>query len=342
MRTRYQILRALKACPLSFWQLVNLQDAHLVEFIEALKDLLDEGQISYQDGLFCLKAEVAYQPRREVICRRCGTGVELRGYFQELLEHFLEETKDRPLPVSDFDQGFVRPQDTVARLAYMYERGDIEDQEIFILGDDDLLSVAIGLTGMARRVTVVEVDERLTGFIREFASRRGLKNIAVREYNVLESLPDEEKGAYDTFVTDPVETNKGLFLFVGRCLETLKGPGAAGYMGFTHREASLKKWHRLETFVLKAGMVITDILRDFAIYPERENQWEEFYETYEIMRQLELPMPDCDWYKSAFVRMEAVAPLKIPEFDPPEDLKELYFDDESWATPYPSFMKEGD
>ncbi|MBA2848164.1 hypothetical protein HNQ76_000510 [Thermosulfuriphilus ammonigenes] len=340
MRTRYQILRALKHRPMTFWQLVNLQDAHLVEFLEALKDLLDSGQIDYQDGLFRLRVDVPYQPRREVICRTCGIGVELRDYFGRILELFLEETKDRPLPVSDFDQGFVRPQDTVARLAYMYERGDLEDREIFILGDDDLLSVAIGLTGMARRVTVVEVDERITTFIRDFAQRHDLDNIVVREYNVLENLPPEERGAYDTFVTDPVETNKGLFLFVGRCLETLRGPGAAGYMGFTHREASLKKWQRLEEFVIKAGMVITDILRDFATYPERENQWEEFYETYEIMKKLDLPMPDCDWYKSAFVRMEAVAPVSVPEFDPPGDLKELYFDDESWATPHPSFMKK--
>ncbi|QJA06546.1 putative methyltransferase [Thermosulfurimonas marina] len=339
-RIKKQILRALKLRPQTFWELINHQDGHIAAFFEALKSLLQEGLIVYRGHRFQLAREVPLHPLADTVCEACGLGVTLRGYWEEIYRRFLEVTEKRPLPTSDFDQGFVRPVDTVRRVAYIYQRGDLEDTEIFILGDDDLLSVAMGLTRMPRRVVVVEIDERINRFIKDFAEKEGLSNLEVYDYNVIEALPEPLKGAFDVFVTDPVETKKGLKLFVGRCLEALRGPGAAGYMGFTHREASLRKWFEFEKFILSAGLVVTDILRDFAIYPEKENRWEHFYETYEIMKKLELPLPEVDWYKSSFVRFEVVEGPRVPEFEPPRDLRELYFDEESWATPLPSYLKD--
>jgi len=333
MRVRKQIFRALKRKPMSFWELINYQDAHIAEFTKTVKELLEEGFIEYKDHKFYLSKEATLRAKEPVLCPVCGIGVKLQGFFLEVFKRFVEETKDRPLPKSDYDQGFVRPEDTVSRVAFMYERGDLEDQEIFILGDDDLLSVAIGLTGMAKRVTVVEIDERIVNFIRGFCERKGINWIVVREYNALKELPPEEKGKHDVFITDPVETFKGLKLFVGRCIEALKGKGSVGYIGLTHREASLKKWWEFERFLIEAGFVITDILRNFSVYPERENMWEEFYKTYEVMKWLPLKMPDTDWYKSSFIRFEAVTEPKLPEFDPPRSPKELYLDEEAWATP---------
>jgi len=339
-RIKRQILRALKLRPQTFWELINHQDGHIAIFFETLKDLLKEALVVYRGYRFHLARKVPFRPLADTLCSRCGLGVELRDYWEEIYRRFLEVTQNRPLPTSDYDQGFVRPVDTVRRVAYIYQRGDLEEAEIFILGDDDLLSVVMGLTRMPKRIVVVEIDERLNAFIREFAEREGLTNLEVYNYNVIEALPEALQNSFDVFVTDPVETRKGLKLFVGRCLEALKGPGAAGYMGFTHREASLKKWFEFEKFILSAGLVITDILRDFAIYPEKENQWEDFYRTYEIMKKLELPLPEVDWYKSSFVRFEVVEGPTIPPFEKPLDLRELYFDEESWATPRPSYLED--
>ena len=339
-RIKNQILRAIKKKKMSFWELINYQDSHIVEFVQHLQELVQDGVVINENGFFSLAKEIPLQEKKDVVCGRCNVGVEIKGYFKDILDQFLKVTKDRPLPTSDFDQGFVRPRDTIARLAFMYERGDIEEQEIFILGDDDLLSVAIGLTGMAKRVRVVEIDERITSFIREFCRQNNIHNIDVKEYNVLEEIPEEDRKKYDVFVTDPVETKKGLKLFVGRCVEALKGKKSVGYIGFTHREASLNKWYEFQGFLNKAGFVFTDILRDFSIYPEQENKWDDFYRTYKIMKELKLPMPNTDWYKSCFVRFEAVKDPVLPEFYPPKDLKELYFDEESWATPLPSYLEE--
>ncbi len=340
-RIRSQILRALKRRPMSFWELINHQDAHLVTFFEVIKELLDEGVVVQEGKILKLAREIEdIRPLEDTLCHCCGLGVEIRGFFQEVYQRFLEISQQRPLPTSDYDQGFIRPIDTVKRVAYLYQRGDLENVEIFVLGDDDLFSIAATLTGMPKRVVVVEIDARLNQFLRDYAREYGVKQLEVYDYNVIEELPSQFRRSFDVFVTDPVETKKGLKLFVGRCLESLKGPGSAGYMGFTHREASLRKWFDFERFILSAGLVITDILRDFTTYPERENRWEDFYRTYEIMKKMELPMPEVDWYKSCFVRFEVIEGPDLPPFEKPKDLKELYFDEESWATPLPSFMEE--
>ena len=339
-RIKRQILRALKRSPLSFWELINYQDAHLVTFFEVIQELLHAGVIRQEGKKFVLAQEVDLHPLEDTVCSCCGQGIEIKGLFAKVQQEFLKICENRPLPTSDYDQGFIRPEDTLKRVIYLYQRGDLEDTEIFILGDDDLFSVAATLTGMPKRVVVVEIDARLNEFLRDFAQKKGVKNLEVYDYNVIEELPSEFKHKFDVFVTDPVETQKGLILFVGRCLESLKGPGAAGYMGFTHREASLHKWFRFEKFILSAGLVVTDILRDFTTYPERENRWEDFYRTYEIMKKMELPLPEVDWYKSCFVRFEVIEGPQLPPFKKPKDLKELYFDDESWATPLPSFLEE--
>ncbi len=336
-RIRIQVLRALKEGPKDFWQLINLQDAHIIAFFEVLKSLENEGAVKREGDLYHLTGK-GYEPHplEPTICQNCcGTGIVIDGLFKEVEKRFLEITKDRPLPVGEFDQGFVRPQDTLRRMIFMYQRGDIEGREIFILGDDDLLSVAIGLTGMAKRITVVEIDKRLVNFIEEFGREHAKGLITVQQYNVLEPLPEEEQGKYQVCITDPVETHNGFRLFVTRCLSTLNGVGTAAYIGLTHLEASLKKWHRYQRMFNEAGLAITDIIRDFAYYPEEENRWEEFYDTYEIMRRERLPIPKVDWYRSSFVRAEVVEELKLPEIGKmsPET---LYFDDESWATPlYP-------
>ncbi len=341
-RTRIQILRALKEGPKDFWQLINLQDSHIIAFFDLLKRLENEGVIRREGDLYHLaKEEDGLHPLEPTICHNCsGTGITIDGLFKEVEKRFLEITKDRPLPVGEFDQGFVRPQDTLRRMIFMYQRGDIEGREIFILGDDDLLSVAIGLTGLAKRVTVVEIDKRLVNFIEEFGKEHADGLITVQQYNVLEPLPKEEQGRYQVCTTDPVETHAGFRLFVTRCLSTLNGVGAAAYVGLTHLEASLKKWHRYQRLFNEAGLAITDIIRDLAYYPEEENRWEEFYDTYEIMRREQLPMPKVNWYRSSFVRAEVVEPLNLPEIGEvsPET---LYFDDESWATPlYPKGGKQ--
>ncbi|MCS7149648.1 MAG: bis-aminopropyl spermidine synthase family protein [Caldimicrobium sp.] len=339
-RIKKQILRSLAKGQASFWELINYQDSHIVNFLEALKELLNSGKIRYQKPYFQLNehyssAEKYHHPG----CLFCQPFKE-DPFWQKILEDFKSLTRERPLPTSDYDQGFIRPEDTLKRAAFIYERGDLEDCEIFILGDDDLLSIALALIGLPKKIVVVEIDQRINDFIAKKMTEIGYKDIEIHNYNVLDSLPEVFLKKFDVFVTDPVETQKGLKLFVSRCISTLKGKGSTGYLGFTHREASLQKWRDFQRFMLDSGFVITDILRDFTTYPEKENSWVDFYRTYRIMKEFDLELPDVDWYKSCFLRFEVVEGPYLFDVPTPADLEELYFDEEAWATPLPSYLEK--
>lgn len=338
-RIKNQILRQLVKKPSTFWELINYQDSHIVNFLQALKDLIHKNLIKYEKPFFRISDNINIFSYKDPGCLNCSP-FSKDSYWQEILNKFLKIIEGRPLPTSDFDQGFIKPEDTLKRTAFIYERGDLENSEIFILGDDDLISLSMALTGLPKRIVVVEIDERINKFIKEKTEEIGYKNLEVYNYNVINELPEELKGKFDVFVTDPVETQKGLKLFINRCISALKGEGSVGYMGFTHREASLKKWYDFEKFLIESGFVITDILRDFTTYPEKENQWEDFYRTYRIMKEFDLELPDVDWYKSCFVRFEVVKGPKILNVPIPNDLEELYFDEEAWATPMPSFLEK--
>jgi hypothetical protein len=266
-------------------------------------------------------------------CPACeGKGIRLPEAWWR---RFRELTEERPLPVAEYDQGFMRPEDAVARVAFMHRMGDVADREIVLIGDDDLVSVALAVTGLPRRIVVIDVDERLGAFI-ERANREQGFAIEFRPLDIRRPLPPDLTQRFDVFVTDPVETVPGFELFLSRAAASLRGRYAAGYFGLTTLEASLSKWHRLQQLVLRMNFVITDVLRDFSLYPERENRWERFYASYAMMSlfHIEGHLPDRDWYRSSFFRIEAVAPPQptiLGECALSET--ELYFDEETLATP---------
>lgn len=337
-RYEAQIVRSLKEGPKSFWRLLDEQDEHIRGFVERLKKLLQEELVCVVDGKFALseKGKIKYsslKPYVKATCSHCRGGYNpyaFRGAFEE----YAKLVEERPLPNLDFDQGFMTHEDVFARVALMYERGDLEGQEILILGDDDLFSLALCATGFPSKVTVLEVDERLVSFIQKRAREKQFP-LEARVYNACDVYPLKEH-AFDVFITDPVESEKGLKVTLSRGAQSLKKGGVL-YFGLTTIESSWKKWYLVEKMLLEMNFAITDILRRFSSYPDRDNQFDRtYYERTMMLRLLDFepPLPaDADWFRSSFLRCEAVelpVPLVVGSvaFD-----KDFYLDEETMATP---------
>lgn len=337
-RYEVQILRSLKEGPKSFWRLLDEQDEHIKGFVERLKMLLEAGFVRYDNGRFSLtplgeRKAVSLLPRKDVRCPHCQGGYTLE-IFEEALSLYHKLVKDRPLPDLDFDQGFMTERDVFARVAFLYERGDLEGQDILILGDDDLLSLALASTRLPHSITVLEVDKRIVEFIAQRTKEHGL-GIQVSEYNATDPYPLTEN-AFSVFITDPVESEKGLRITLSRGAQALQRGGAL-YFGLTTIESSWHKWYNVERMLLDMGFVVTDILRRFSVYPDSDNHFDEEFYDRTMMRRLmdvEFPLPaDADWFRSSFIRCEAVEepkPLVVGGvvFD-----TSFYLDDETMATP---------
>ncbi len=330
-KIKNQILRSLSSGPKTFWELVDRQDGTLKELYQTINKLLKEKIIRRENEHFYLNGQPPRKFYPDPRCEKCRGGIQLKGEYLKIFETYKNIVKNRPLPSVEYDQGFISAEDALRRAIFMYERGDVEDKSIFILGDDDLVSIALGLLGVAKKITVLEIDKRLTDFINDVSKEYNL-NIKTITHDVLDSFPRREMNQYDTFLTDPVETLNGFILFIYRCLQALKKRNSSGYFGLTHLEANLEKWHKIQKFITSTGMVITDIIRDFSYYPEDENQWVENYNHYLINKKLKIGIPNVNWFRSSFFRIEAYDKINLKKLPRLKSMRDLYLDDEAWCT----------
>ncbi len=339
-RVHKQILRSLLHSPKSFWQLIRDQNTHLAGYTQALASLAEQDLVKEKNHLLELTAKGNEAARREglipyqnVTCTHCaGRGISLESFFKNLTQEFCRIAAFRPQAIPEFDQGYIEPEITVARAAFMYARGDLEGQKIIILGDDDLTSLAVALTGLPKEITVLEIDERILDFIDRVAAERKWNHLKTYKYDVREPLPAGLAGKYDTFFTDPVETLPGLKLFLSRCTEALKGRESAGYLGLTHLEASRQKWYSIQKMFLEMGFVITDLIYNFHCYDlERSTFIKRNYPVIEAS-PFNLSVPDVNWYTSNLIRLEAVQDPRPLTRGAVQLGRELYFDEEAHAT----------
>lgn len=267
-------------------------------------------------------------------CPNCeGRGLSL-SKLSELLAKFREVVKGRPEAIVEYDQGYVTPETTVSRIALLAQKGDIQEKELLILGDDDLTSIAAALSGMPKRVTVVEIDERIVNFINEVAKAEKL-NIETLNLDLREPLPEYLLKSFDTFWTDPPETPEALELFIGRGIAGLKGPGCAGYFGITYVESDKFKWRKFQNILTgKMGAVITDMITNFNEYVN----WDYLLET--IRNDIEplTVQPSLNWYRSTQYRIQILE--DTPVFNEPATGKEIYVDKD--ALVYTGMKEEGE
>ncbi len=308
--------------------LQKLRERELVEFDKSDLRLTEQGE--------AFARELRVARTRDVTCPRCaGSGFEFEQ-FHDAYHQFLPLLKMRPPAEATYDQGALTAESVFRRMALMYARGDVADQKILLLGDDDLLSLVLALTGLPREIVVVEIDPRLCKFIEQVAREKHL-NLRVIQHDARERLPAELRAHFDTFVTDPSETIQGLLLFVEKGLAMLApGGGRAGYFGVTLIEASMLKWNLWERHLLQNhALVFTHISEPFSVYGTgMEANTGGMSRIGLDFPPLALP-PRAPWYRSSFFRVET-----LKEFVPPADYDsnprdELYQDaeslDEAWA-----------
>ncbi|MCS7118682.1 MAG: bis-aminopropyl spermidine synthase family protein [Archaeoglobaceae archaeon] len=335
-RIEVQILQSLLSGERSVYEVIDRQDASLLEFVKAMENLISSGFLEFSKGILRITEKGKEILRGfinlEAHCSFCeGTGYLIDGFYSKILSEFKNICKDRPPAVERFDQGFIDEEGVIRRLEFIHERGDIYGK-FFIVGDDDLFSIAASLTGLPAEIVVIDVDERLVKFINKISKSNDL-GISAYVYDVQKKFPEEFYKKFDVFVTDPVETIDGIKLFLSRGVSTLKGVGCAGYFGLTTLEASRRKWYEIEKMILEMGFVITDVRRRFNIYPANEKSYSQFEEKLPIYKMLGVKT-NYNWYTSSFFRIEAVKEPK-PIVDGEMIIDEhVYKDEESLATPY--------
>jgi predicted methyltransferase len=163
----------------------------------------------------------------------------------------------------ELDQVYATLETTARRARFLIERGDVQ-RGLCLLGDDDLLSIALFYAGVDRQVTVIEVDPDLTGLYRGVAEREGM-DLRVVERDLREPLPKELCDRFGAVFTDPPYAKEGFSLFVSRAIEASREDAIVSVcFGASRRayERGLEKQRALTD----AGLLILEAIEDFNAY----------------------------------------------------------------------------
>ena len=191
--------------------------------------------------------------------------------IETLSEKYNSLYLNRPTVDVTIDQAKGTISTAFKRAMLCLRRGFLIGKKILCVGDDDLVSVAIGIllhyigaTCSKTHICVFDIDERFIEYINTIATSMNLPITCIRQ-DLKEPLPIQYANYFDTFFTDPPYTSGGVSLFLSRGITAIKKiPGLEIYFSFGNKSVS-DTFSMQKTF-LEMGLVIEDVYKDFNSY----------------------------------------------------------------------------
>jgi len=178
-----------------------------------------------------------------VICPECGgSGLVVPGTLDALAARLDHAAAGAPSAKPELDQTHCTVTTKIRRVLAMHEAGALLGRRILILGDDDLMSVAItwfaaalGVTAGIERLTVIDSDPDVLAWAADQTSGAGIE-VELVEHDLRHPLPAGLAGGFDVACTDPPYTVAGAELFLSRAVAGLAPePGRHVFFSFGAR-----------------------------------------------------------------------------------------------------------
>ncbi|NOY90252.1 MAG: bis-aminopropyl spermidine synthase family protein [Deltaproteobacteria bacterium] len=176
--------------------------------------------------------------------------------------------ENRPDARRELDQIHATADTSLRRARLLVERGDVQ-RGLCLLGDDDLVSLALPCVGVEHRTTLVDVDARLLSFVTDHAAARELDVRGV-QHDLREPMPRKLTGRFGCVFTDPPYAIEGFRLFISRAIELMKPDGRL-WVAFGQSRRAAERGLEKQRALLEAGLVLLDMLPDFNAYEAGES-----------------------------------------------------------------------
>jgi hypothetical protein len=171
-----------------------------------------------------------------------------------------------PAPVRHLDHVPATPATAARRALFLAETFDLGGASVLCLGDHDLTSLALLQVVPGIEVAVVDVDERVLGYVDAVARDRGWRVRTVFA-DLRVELPRSLVGRFALVFSDPPYTQAGVRLFLRRGLEALRRTEFARLLfcyGFGERQPALGL--KVQAVIQELRLVAEAILPAFNRY----------------------------------------------------------------------------
>jgi N4-bis(aminopropyl)spermidine synthase len=219
-----------------------------------------------------VERDLGFYTKTDAACQTCaGRGIVVPPELGSLVEHLSGIVAQAPAVDVTLDQAPCTPDTAVLRALLMLQNGALEGRRVLILGDDDSVSLTIGLLGRAlgkpdlcRSLVVVDADARWLAFLRDGAEREQV-SLETVHHDLRQPLPAALHGAFDVFETDPPYTLEGAQLFLARGREALRG-GFEGLGFFSFAQWPASQMFELQKVITALGFAVRAVRPDFNRY----------------------------------------------------------------------------
>jgi N4-bis(aminopropyl)spermidine synthase len=217
-------------------------------------------------------AVTAGQPDLDATCPACaGRGVVIPDAVVPLLAELEQAAEGGPEAKPELDQTHCTVETKLRRVLRMHAAHALAGQRILLLGDDDLVSLAIvafaawtGHAEVIRRLAVVDTDPDVLGWIGKQAARSGVR-VDLIEHDLRQPLPAGLAEGFDVVATDPPYTVAGAELFLSRAVEALAPePGRHVFFSFGARRP--EQTVAVQAGIAQLGLAVRSLTPNFNSY----------------------------------------------------------------------------
>jgi N4-bis(aminopropyl)spermidine synthase len=203
-------------------------------------------------------------------CPECaGRTVVIPSELAPCVRDVARIAKAAPSVRVELDQCHCTVETKLRRVLARQEADALVGRRILLLGDDDLISLAIasvvrrfGSRRSIAQLTVIDVDADVVQFARRELARAPFPATCMA-HDLREPLPAGLAGSFDTVLTDPPYTVEGARLFLSRAAEAVR-PGGTVLFSFGSRRAETT--FEAQRDLTRMGFAVQSLAPDFNQY----------------------------------------------------------------------------
>ncbi|MCX5524167.1 GNAT family N-acetyltransferase [Streptomyces bobili] len=216
-------------------------------------------------------AELGMDLTLDATCTTCdGRELVIPDVLDEAVRRLSDLMESGPAADMSIDQSHCTPETKVRRVLALLAAGSLPGGNLLLIGDDDLVSLAVAVVGdvlgspIVERVTVVDISPEILGYIRKVSAGLGTR-VETVEHDLRQPLPAELHGGFDVAMTDPPYTAEGARLFLSRAVEGLR-PGPSHSIFFSFGGKSPDEMLEVQREIMALGLVTNGYIRNFNEY----------------------------------------------------------------------------
>ena len=193
--------------------------------------------------------------------------------IQKLSNQYVAIFQLRPRVDVTIDQAKATIETAFRRAMLCFERQCLIGKRILCVGDDDLISIALGFllkelfpdkNFRNNLIYVFDIDERFVNYINTIAKEYQLP-VECHNVDLKDPLPISFANSFDCFFTDPPYTIDGLTLFLSRGVSALKKEkGLTVFLSFGQKPINERLM--LQETILDHGLTIAEVFQAFNTY----------------------------------------------------------------------------